>query len=79
MGQSGDDVDGEADQKGSHSGVDGAEEWENDGQKPYGYDHRQASHGSRANTPSVMHSYHFFPYEVQWGAREPECDELPHY
>lgn len=39
--ESGDDVDGEADQKCPHSRVDRPKEGENNGQEPYWYHHRQ--------------------------------------
>lgn len=74
--QSRNDVDGEADEERAHRGVDGPEEGEDDGQEPDGDDDGEASQGSQANTPGVVHSDHLLPHEVERGAGEAEGDEL---
>lgn len=48
VGEGGDDVDGEANEERSDCGIDGTKERKDDGQKPYGNDHRQSSCGSFA-------------------------------
>ena len=71
-----DDVDGEAHEKGSHGRIDRTEEREDDGQEPY-WDHdRQPSKCPKAYALSVVHPDHLLPHEVEWCARESECDEL---
>lgn len=64
VGQSGDDVDGEANEKWSNGGVDGTKEWEDDGEEPYGDDHRQSCCRTLAEALALMHPYGFFPHKV---------------
>ncbi|RWW03701.1 hypothetical protein GW17_00033112 [Ensete ventricosum] len=76
MCQSGDDVDGEADEESAHRGVDGTKEGEDDGQEPDGDDDGKPGEGAQADALGVMHSDHLLPHEVQRGAGEAEGDEL---
>ncbi|URD82061.1 C-terminal domain phosphatase-like [Musa troglodytarum] len=76
MRQSGNDVDGEADEESAHGGVDGAEEGEDDGQEPDGDDHGKPGEGAQADALGVVHSDRLLPHEVQRGAGEAEGDEL---
>ena len=76
MGESRDDVDGEADQKRSDGGVDRAEEGEDYGQKPDWYHNGKPCQCPQAYAPCVMHPYHLLPHKIQRRTREPKCNKL---
>jgi hypothetical protein len=71
-----DDVDGKADEQGSHGGVNGAEEGEDDGEEPDGHDNGEARGGTLAEALAVVEADELLPHEVERGAREAEGDEL---
>lgn len=64
MGEGGDDVDGEADEERSDGGVDGTEEWEDDGQEPDGDDHRQSRRRTLAQALALVHPNRLLPHKV---------------
>ena len=76
MGGGGDDVDGEADQKGADGRVDWPKERENNSQKPYGNNHRQPHKSPQTQAFCVVHSNHFLPHKVQRRTRKPKRYEL---
>ena len=62
--EGGDDVNGEADKERANGGVDGAKEWEYDGQEPYGDHHWQPHQCTLAQALALMHPYCFLPHKV---------------
>ena len=74
--QSRNDVDSEADEKRSNSGVDRTKEREDDSKEPNRDDHRKPSKSPLAHTLALMHSYELLPHKIQWCACKSKCYEL---
>ena len=76
MRESRDDVDGEGDEQGADGGVDGAEEWEDNGEEPDGHHHGESDERPEEDAAGVVHADGLLPDEVERRAGEAEGDEL---